>query len=86
MASLATTYYALGRYEEDEKMSREVLARRREFLGEKHPETVQSMAELAATYHELGRYDEAREDVGGSAGSTAADSRRESSSWSANHA
>jgi tetratricopeptide (TPR) repeat protein len=31
---------------------------RREVLGEKHPDTISSMADLAATYHAQGRYDE----------------------------
>jgi hypothetical protein len=30
-------------------------------LGEKHPDTIWSMAELAATYHAQGRYDEVEE-------------------------
>lgn len=29
------------------------------FFGEKHPDTIWSMAELAATYHAQGRYNEA---------------------------
>ncbi len=55
---LAATYHALGRYEEAEKIEIEVLALRREILGDKHPDTVRSMAELATTYHALGRYEE----------------------------
>jgi cytochrome c-type biogenesis protein CcmH/NrfG len=31
----------------------------REVLGDKHPDTIYSMAELATTYHEQGRYSEA---------------------------
>ncbi len=42
--NLATTYHALGRYKEAEKMKVEVLALRRELLGDKHPDTVRSMA------------------------------------------
>ncbi|KAF4473625.1 Nephrocystin-3 [Colletotrichum fructicola Nara gc5] len=32
---------------------------RRDVLGEKHPDTIDSMASLATTYHSQGRYDEA---------------------------
>ncbi|KAI6777615.1 Nephrocystin-3, partial [Emericellopsis cladophorae] len=32
---------------------------RQQVVGEKHPDTIRSMAELAATYHAQGRYDEA---------------------------
>ena len=37
----------------------EVLDLRRDVLGEKHPDTIRSMASLAATYHAQGRYEEA---------------------------
>ena len=37
----------------------EVLALWRDVLGEKHPDTIRSMADLAATYHAQGRYNEA---------------------------
>ena len=36
----------------------EVLAPRRDVLGEKHLDTFWSMADLAATYHAQGRYEE----------------------------
>ncbi|KAI7761732.1 hypothetical protein LZL87_013582 [Fusarium oxysporum] len=59
MANLAETYHAQGQYEEDEEISVKVLELRREVLGEKHPDTIDSMAGLAATYHSQGRYDKA---------------------------
>jgi hypothetical protein len=59
MASLAATYHAQERYDEAEKIKVEVLALRRDVLGEKHPDTIESMAELAVTYHAQERYDEA---------------------------
>jgi hypothetical protein len=37
----------------------EVLGLRREVLGEKHPDTIGSMAHLAVTYHAQGRFAEA---------------------------
>ncbi|KAH7124375.1 hypothetical protein EDB81DRAFT_664698 [Dactylonectria macrodidyma] len=46
----------LGRYVEDEDISIKVLNLRRSVLGEKHPDTIRSMADLAATYHTQGRY------------------------------
>jgi cytochrome c-type biogenesis protein CcmH/NrfG len=54
--------YALGGpgwYVEAEGIDQKVLDLRRELLGEKHPDTIRSMAELATTYHAQGRYDEA---------------------------
>ncbi|EJT78138.1 hypothetical protein GGTG_03240 [Gaeumannomyces tritici R3-111a-1] len=58
MAELAATYHNQGRYDEAKKMKVEVLALRRDVLGDKHPHTIGSIAELVATYHALGRYDE----------------------------
>ncbi|KAL7904014.1 hypothetical protein GGI35DRAFT_464282 [Trichoderma velutinum] len=51
--------YALGKYEEDKRISVEALALRREILGDKHPDTISSMADLAATYRALGRDEDA---------------------------
>ncbi|KAK4667508.1 NB-ARC domain and tetratricopeptide repeat-containing NOD-like receptor [Podospora pseudopauciseta] len=48
-----------GRYKEAEKNYMEVLALRRDVLGDKHPDTIWSMASLATTYHAQGRYEEA---------------------------
>jgi hypothetical protein len=50
---------AQGRYDEAEKIKVEVLGLRREVLGEKHPDTIGSMAHLAVTYHAQGRFAEA---------------------------
>ena len=55
------TYHNQGRYDEAEELEVKVLALRREVLGEKHPDTVWSMADLATTYHAQGRYDEDEE-------------------------
>lgn len=56
---LATTHHVQGRDEEDLGISIKVLDLRREVLGEKHPDTIRSMADLATTYHTQGRYEEA---------------------------
>ncbi|KAH8883699.1 TPR-like protein [Thozetella sp. PMI_491] len=61
MANLASTYHALGRLEEDAKMSARVLSLRTEILGEKHPDTIDTMANLASTYFALGRLAEDEE-------------------------
>src|SRR5882757_1154023 len=39
----------------------DVLELRRDVLGERHPDTIRSMASLAATYHQQGRSGEAEE-------------------------
>ncbi|KAG9252912.1 kinesin light chain [Emericellopsis atlantica] len=59
MADLAATYYTQGRYDKDKEISVKVLDLRREVLGEKHPDTISSIADLAATYYSQGRYDAA---------------------------
>lgn len=41
-----------GRWREKEPVDRRAWGLRRGVLGEKHPETIRSMADLAATYHE----------------------------------
>ncbi|KAH7000710.1 P-loop containing nucleoside triphosphate hydrolase protein [Ilyonectria destructans] len=49
----------VGRYDEAEEISVKVLDLQREVVGEKHPDTIRSMASLAATYYMQGRYGEA---------------------------
>ncbi|WXC50997.1 hypothetical protein QX201_010702 [Fusarium graminearum] len=61
---LATVSYFLherGRWKEKEPVDKRALELRREVLGEKHPDTIWSMAELAATYHRQGQYNKAEE-------------------------
>lgn len=50
IAGLATTYHALGRYDEAEPLVVQALDLQREALGEKHPDTIRSMADLATTH------------------------------------
>ncbi|KAE9565764.1 hypothetical protein CGMCC3_g18054 [Colletotrichum fructicola] len=51
--------YDRGRWREKELVDEKALKLRRDVLGEKHPDTIDSMASLATTYHSQGRYDEA---------------------------
>ena len=60
-ANLATTYRALGKYAEAEKIELDVLATRKRVLGEEHPDTLASAANLASTYHRQGKYAEAEQ-------------------------
>ncbi|KAF5258408.1 hypothetical protein FOXYS1_11026 [Fusarium oxysporum] len=53
--------YDRGRWREREPVDNRAWDLRREVLGEKHPDTIRSMASLAATYHAQGRYDEDEE-------------------------
>ncbi|CAI6028482.1 unnamed protein product, partial [Clonostachys chloroleuca] len=50
-----------GRWREKETVDKRVWDLRREVLGERHPDTISSMASLATTYHEQGRYNEAEQ-------------------------
>ncbi|KAK8016038.1 hypothetical protein PG991_008926 [Apiospora marii] len=51
--------YDRGRWREKEPVNKTALSLRTKMLGEKHPNTILSMALLATTYHNQGRYDEA---------------------------
>ncbi|RYO85585.1 hypothetical protein DL764_009145 [Monosporascus ibericus] len=51
--------YDRGRWREKEPVDMRAYELRREVLGEKHPDTIRSMADLATTYHQQGRYDKA---------------------------
>jgi tetratricopeptide (TPR) repeat protein len=59
MHDLASSYQALGRYDEALKLREETLALRRAKLGPNHPDTFSSMHGLATSYDALGRQDEA---------------------------
>ncbi|KAJ9134824.1 hypothetical protein NKR19_g8515 [Coniochaeta hoffmannii] len=47
-----------GRWREKEPIDEKAYAFRRQVLGEKHPDTIESMEYLATTYHAQRRYDE----------------------------
>ncbi|KAK4194502.1 putative kinesin light chain [Triangularia verruculosa] len=51
--------YDRGRWREKEPVDLRAYEYRRELLGDKHPDTIWSMALLATTYHAQGRYNEA---------------------------
>ena len=51
MNNLATEIHNQGRWEEAEKLSREVLDIQRRVLGSEHPETLKSMHNVAYEVH-----------------------------------
>ncbi|KAK8036900.1 hypothetical protein PG991_001214 [Apiospora marii] len=51
--------YDRGRWREKDPVDKTALSLRTKVLGEKHPDTIWSMALLATTYHNQGRYGEA---------------------------
>ncbi|KAL8366190.1 hypothetical protein RB595_004790 [Gaeumannomyces hyphopodioides] len=51
--------YDRGRWREKEPVDERAYGLRKRVLGDKHPDTIRSMAELATTYDNQGRYDEA---------------------------
>ncbi|KAH7147275.1 hypothetical protein DER46DRAFT_615113 [Fusarium sp. MPI-SDFR-AT-0072] len=53
--------YDRGRWREREPVDNRAWVLRWKVLGEKHPDTIRSMADLAATYHAQGRHDEDEE-------------------------
>jgi tetratricopeptide (TPR) repeat protein len=53
--------YDRGRWREREPVGSRAWSLRRKVLGEKHPDTISSMANLGATYHALGRHNDAQE-------------------------
>ncbi|KAL8396664.1 hypothetical protein RB594_003650 [Gaeumannomyces avenae] len=50
--------YDRGRWRDREPVDEKAYELRKRVLGDKHPDTIRSMAELATTYHALGRYGE----------------------------
>jgi Tetratricopeptide repeat len=54
LSRVSTHLFPQGRSGEAEKIVVNVLQLRKEVLGEKHRDTIQSMASLAATYHQQG--------------------------------
>jgi tetratricopeptide (TPR) repeat protein len=58
--NLATTYEALGRYEEASEVKRDVYLRRLELLGKEHKDTLSAGSNYALSLKHLDRYDEAK--------------------------
>ncbi|KAI9847445.1 MAG: hypothetical protein M1838_000864 [Thelocarpon superellum] len=59
--NVARYFYEQGRSTEAEKLGFQVLELRKGVLGERHPDTLDSMDDLASTYHQQGRSKEAEE-------------------------
>jgi tetratricopeptide (TPR) repeat protein len=57
--TIGVTYRDLGLYHEAEQQVERALELRRGVLGEKHPDTLNSMDDLAALYRYLGKYAQA---------------------------
>ncbi|CCO35944.1 Calcium-independent phospholipase A2-gamma [Rhizoctonia solani AG-1 IB] len=60
MLQLASTYWKLGRYEEERMLEAEVVEARKRLLGDRHADTLTSMNNLALTYSHLGQLEDAR--------------------------
>ena len=56
MANLAATYRDQGRYDEAEKLQVQVMEIRKRVLGEKHPDTLTSIANLASIHRDQERW------------------------------
>ncbi|KAK4077629.1 hypothetical protein Purlil1_12267 [Purpureocillium lilacinum] len=59
LSRLSDYLYDRGRWSEKEPIDETAYEYRNKVLGEKHPDTIWSMAVLATTYHAQGRYDAA---------------------------
>ncbi|KJZ70283.1 hypothetical protein HIM_10327 [Hirsutella minnesotensis 3608] len=59
LARVSDYLHDLGRWREKEPVDESAYEYRKKVLGERHPNTIRSMASLATTYHAQGRYDEA---------------------------
>ncbi|PCD20291.1 hypothetical protein AU210_016159 [Fusarium oxysporum f. sp. radicis-cucumerinum] len=59
LAKVSGFLHDRGRWRENELVDSRAWGLRRGVLGEKHPDTIRSMANLATTYHAQGRYGEA---------------------------
>ncbi|KAL7962149.1 P-loop containing nucleoside triphosphate hydrolase protein [Trichoderma compactum] len=61
MANISASHQSHGRYQEAETLGLEVLALRREILGDQDPNTIENMANLGITYRAAGKYRDAEE-------------------------
>ncbi|KAJ9137581.1 Kinesin light chain [Pleurostoma richardsiae] len=59
LSRVSAYLYDRGRWREKEPVDRRAHKLRRKTLGDRHPDTLRSMASLATTYHQQGRYKEA---------------------------
>ncbi|KAJ7721639.1 P-loop containing nucleoside triphosphate hydrolase protein [Mycena metata] len=56
-----TTFWEGGRYKQAAKLQEEVLEKRKQLLGDSHPDTLLSMGNLASLYSALGEHQKAKE-------------------------
>ena len=61
MHVLASTCGSQHKYDEAEELFQQALISRRESLGARHPDTLETMHDLASTYTFQGKYNEAKE-------------------------
>ncbi|KAJ7752690.1 hypothetical protein B0H16DRAFT_789666 [Mycena metata] len=61
MANLAVTHYTLGDLNKALGVEVEVLQKRRQLLGDKHPDTIFAMEDLVKMYQNLGKQEEMEE-------------------------
>ena len=59
MGNLASIYWNQGRLKDAEVLEVMVMEKRKELLGEDHPDTLLSMGNLAMTYQKQGRLKDA---------------------------
>ena len=61
LAFLTSAYQQQGQYTKAEKIEVEMIQLQKEVLGERHPDTIESMVSLVSIYHKQGRLEEAEE-------------------------
>ncbi|KAJ7854230.1 hypothetical protein B0H13DRAFT_1642486 [Mycena leptocephala] len=60
-AQYGTIYHHAGRSEEAKELDLAVLEKRKQVLGDAHPDTLRAMGNLASTYQNLGKFNKAEE-------------------------
>jgi tetratricopeptide (TPR) repeat protein len=61
MGNLASTYSNLGEHQKAKELQATVLEKRKQVLGDNHPDTLLTMGNLASTYSALGEHQNAKE-------------------------
>jgi hypothetical protein len=61
MANLAATYWKLKEFTKAEELEVVVLEKRKQLLGDDHPDTLRAMGNLALTYRSLNKPKKAKE-------------------------
>ncbi|KAF8195195.1 P-loop containing nucleoside triphosphate hydrolase protein [Mycena galopus ATCC 62051] len=54
-------FWEAGKFKQSEKLLEEVLEKRKQLLGDNHPDTLRTMGNLASTYSDLGEHQKAKE-------------------------